>query len=139
MIYVFEDSDKLLHNNPDTYILSQKDKIIPWGDKLKVWSVYHQGQPTLTGYQEIYAMFSHEGSFGSLGDTQWIPSKTNFQSWYKGLYKGLDTNVVNSGKVVYFDLGNKYPKYFLTKEDLAWYITNIYNLYQPHVNDDFSD
>jgi len=135
MIYVFEDSDKLLHNNPDIYFLDKKDKIIPWGDKLKVWPVYHKGQPTLSGYQEIYAMFSHEGAFGSLGDTQWIPSKVNSESWYEG----LDYNVVNSGKVVCFDLGNKYPKYFLTKEDLAWYIVNIYNLYQPFVNDEFSD
>lgn len=134
-MYIFISSDGLIYNSPDVYVLSQKNQNISWGDTLKVYPVYKKGDPTLKGYQEIYAMFSHEGSFGSLDDTQWIASKDHSQTWYKGL-NGV-TDIVNNGRIVYFDLGPEYPKYYLSKEDLIWYITHIYNLYLPLVNDEY--
>ena len=137
MLYIFEDRYKSLYNNPDNYIFSLKNTV-KWGDKLKVYPVYQMKKPALSGFQEIYASFYHEGTEGSVGSTEWIcpQNSKNKKEWYNGLD---DIEIVDRGKVVYFDFGSEYPCYFKTKQDLIWFISNIYHIYEPLVCDELSD
>lgn len=128
MLYVFVSKDNELYANPDAYILSKKNQIVEWGDELKVFSVYRKGFPVIHDHQTMNVRFFHEGNSGSVDDSYWIGSDINNKS---------NTNVLKKYKVVYFNLGEKHPCYFLSKEDLCWYITNIYDLYQPFVNDEY--
>jgi hypothetical protein len=127
-MYVFEDLKGNIYNTPDAYVISHKDRIILWGDKLKVWPVYCKGCPVISSYQEIKAMFYHEGSSGSLDSIYWLGNDYD-----------TDNNIelVNQYKIVCFDISPDCPKYFRSKDDLVWYITNIYDLYQPFVNDEY--
>lgn len=136
MLYVFESSDGLIYHSPDAYVLSQKNQTILWGDTLKVYPVYQKGKVAYGDYQQIYAMFNHEGSFGGADDIQWIPSKDHTVAWYQG----LDSDIVplNTKKIVRFDVGSGYPKYFESCGDLLWYIGNIYDIDEPDVNDGYS-
>ncbi len=135
MLYVFESSEGLVYNTPDAYILSQKNQMVPWGDKLKVYPVYKKGRRAIGGYQEIQAMFYHEGEASTLDTTYWQPIGID-EGWYK---PDGNVEVVNNYKVVSFDFGVDCPKYFLTKRDVAWYIEHIYDLYQPFVIDEYDD
>ena len=133
MMYVFESSDGLVYNTPDAFILDQKNQIVEWGTKLRVYPLYKKGNRSIGGYQEIQAMFFHEGNFGGPDGTYWQPTR-DYEDWYKP-----DGNVkmVENYKVISLNLGSDCPKYFLTKKDLSWYIENIYDLYQPFVIDEY--
>ena len=137
-MFLFKHND-MLYTNPDAYILSQE--VVNWGDKLKVYPVYRKGTAVLSGYREIQVMFYHEGSSGSVDDSYWVTSGT-IQDWYPLLnMRSKDTKDKVSEfdlyKVVRFKLSDDHPEYFYTKEDLCWYLTNIYPLHQPFVNDEY--
>lgn len=150
LMYVFEASNNKIYKTPDAYILSHVTKTIPWGDKLKVYPVYQKDNQEKTegGYQEIYAMFSHEGSDGSCDDTSWIVSnkinnqnknqnnKQNNKLWFENT---ANIAVIDKTEIVSFDFGPEHPKYFLTKEDLGWYIMNVYKLDKHTVHDEYEN
>ena len=122
-MYAFVSKDGVIFNTPDAYIISKKN-MIEWGDTLNVWSVYTKGSRPISDHHTIQARFYHEGSYGSLDSTYWVGEI------------GV-SELLNTYKIVYFDLGPNHPRYFLTKDDLSWYITNIYDLHQPFVNDEY--
>ena len=134
MMFVFESDDGNLYNCPDSYIYSQKQGRVAWGAELIIHSVFCKGSPVLTGFQTIYVTFNHEGSYGSALDSNWLlkDTKDTKKNWY------TNTNLVkmiDMDRIVMFDLGPKHPHYFRTKEDLGWYIQNIYALDYVMVDD----
>lgn len=128
MLFVFEDSNGNVYDSPDSFVLSQPRETIEWGTRLNVYQVYKGGDPTYSNHQTISAMFFHEGSTSSLDGIYWIGSE-----WYDMINTKKDVGVVDTGKVIRFDLGDDYPKYFKSKEDLGWYIANIYPVDEIHI------
>lgn len=132
----------MLYTNPDAYILSQQ--VVNWGDKLKVYPIYRKGTAALSGCQEIQVMFYHEGSSGTVDDSYWVTCG-EIKDWYRSFFTSFNDNLDTERKVTEFDLykvvhfkfSNDHPQYFYTKEDLCWYLTNIYLLHQPFVNDEY--
>ena len=134
-MFIF-DHDSMIYSNPDAYILSQE--VVNWGDKLKVHPVYRKGTEVLSGYQEIQVMFYHEGSSGSVDDSYWVTT-SEVKDWYSSFFDSNTKEITEFDlyKVVRFKLSDDHPEYFYTKEDLCWYLTNIYPLHQPFVNDEY--
>lgn len=139
MMFVFEGPNNILYSNPDIYILSRPQKTIFWGDKLNIYPVYCRGSVPYHGHQVIKAMFYHEGNSSGPGSTYWVTDTKNSIDWYVTI---TDANSkikeVDLGRIVLFDLGNNHPKYFRSKEDLSWYISNIYNLSYINIVDGLS-
>lgn len=132
MMFLFKSTEKNLYSSPDAYIVSHKNNIIEWGAILNMYPVFYKGSSVLYGRQKIYANFTHDGSVGNLGTINWLNYRPRSDSWYS-----MDNiKLINVEKVVIFDLGKKHPKYFLSKEDLLWYIGNIYNVENIYVNDE---
>jgi len=141
MLFLFEDKDGELYDNPDSYILSLPQSVILWGTELKIHPVYIKGQPVYHGYQTIKVMFYHEGSTSTLGETYWVSNqnssnKRNNKNWYESIILKNNVGVITRGSVVKFDMGDDYPKYFRSSEDLGWYISNIYPLCKININDE---
>lgn len=133
MIFVFESSNSMLYSCPDSYIFDQKMQTVEWGDRLIIHPVYRKGNPVMSGYQTIQVMFSHEGNCGSSIFSSWS-SVNKKERWYEMIMFGNKTLKVDMDKIVMFDLGPRHPKYFYTKDDLTWYITEIYPLDMVHIN-----
>ena len=123
MLFVFEDKNGELYDSPDSFVLSLPQQTIEWGTKLNIYQVYKRGDPSYCNYQSISAMFFHEGETSSLDGTYWIGS-----DWYDMINTKKNIGIVDTGKVIRFELGNDCPQYFKTKEDLGWYISNVYPL-----------
>ena len=138
MMFVFEDEKGELFDSPESFILSLPHHIINWGTKLKIHPVYIKGGPSYYKYQTIQAMFYHEGDIGSLDFTYWVSDKSSSEDWYRSITNDDKIERITNGQIVRMDLGNDYPKYFKSKEDLAWYIANIYPLNIIHITDDIS-
>ncbi len=135
MLFLFEDKDGKLYDNPDSYILSLPGSIVTWGTELKIHPVYVKGQPVYHGHQTIKVMFYHEGSTSTLGETYWISNQNN-KNWYESIVLKNNVGVITSGDVIKFNMGDAYPKYFRSAEDLGWYISNIYSLCKINIIDE---
>ena len=123
-------SGKNLYSSPDNYVLAQKYQTIEWGTVLEVYAVYYRGGPIVSGYQTIKAMFNHEGSSGTNMDTNWLGS-----SWLDYDLQPLDGNDGDVDNIILFDkLGSDHPIYYQSKDDLVWYLNNIYGLSNVSIN-----
>lgn len=140
MLFLFEDKDGELYDNPDSYVMSLPHSVVRWGDELKIHPVYAKGQPVYHGYQTIKVMFYHEGSTSTLGETYWVSDKNNSsldnKNWYESIILKNKVSAITKGRVVRFDMGDSYPKYFSSAEDLGWYISNIYSLCNINITDE---
>lgn len=148
MIFVFEASDGSVYNSPDSYILSKPNRTIEWGDKLRIYPVYQKGSRISfqrDHYQDIQPMFYHEGSCGSCGGTYWVPLNRQGkkeketpgkkeQDWLDVL-NNSETEIyrADNKRIVTLNLGPDHPKYFRSKEDLGWYVSNVYTPDQVYV------
>ena len=135
IMFLFESNDRNLYNSPDAYVLSNKNNVVEWGTVLTIHPVFYKGGSVLVGTQQISANFTHEGKLGNLGTVNWLKCGSNQgKFWY-----GMDNvKVLNVEQVIRFDLGQDHPKYFMSRDDLLWYIGYIYNLDKIYVNDETS-
>ena len=140
MMFLFKSGQNILYNCPDAYILDQKDKRIEWGAELIICPVYSKGSNVMYGTQTICAMFTHEGSQSSQGDIYWLPDTNNtyITSWLNLIENSHDVKMVDTDRVVMFDLGPRHPRYFRSKNDLCWYLSNIYPLDIVHISDEYN-
>ncbi len=149
MMFIFEGPNNEFYSNPVNFILYQEQQIIQWGTELKIYPVYCKGGPVIPNcHQVIKSMFYHEGNYSGAGSVYWIGSKKlkGSKDWYEMISNDNNTNNTNNttilqvtvGKVVRFDMGPENPLFFRSKEDLVWYISNIYNVDTVHVVDDNS-
>ncbi|GAH68372.1 unnamed protein product, partial [marine sediment metagenome] len=114
----------------------QHKQTIALKSTLKIHPVYCKGSPSYYGSQTIHARFNHRGDRGSNSFTYWTTSKKYKKSWYKMVMQS--EHDIAKGKIIYYDLGPKCPKYFRSKEDLGWYITNIIPLNEIWICNEYS-
>ncbi len=134
-MFVFESTDGMMYNCPDMFIFLHKNQRVEWGSELIMHPVYCKGGSLLTGKQTIHVTFSHEGGYGGSLDATWLQYKKK-ESWYGQVLNSIhQTKMIDVDRLVRFDLGSKHPLFFKTKEDLGWYITNIYPLDYISVED----
>ena len=126
-MFIFESNDKMVYSSPDSYIWNKKDHRVDWGDELKLHPVFYKGCEVLTGTQDIYVSFSHDGKSGTTLESIWT-EKGN-KNWYTMISDPkYDIVAASAERIVRFDLGPSHPLYFKSKYDLCWYLGNIYPL-----------
>lgn len=139
MLFLFKSDLNILYNCPTAYILGQKDKLVEWGSKLVIYPIYTKGGSVMHGSQIISSMFTHEGLKGSQNDTYWISksNNSNNSTWLNLIQTSDKIQRLDMDTVVMFNLGPNHPLYFRNKDDLCWYLVNIYPLDIVHISDEY--